>query len=191
MYTDLKNLLDGLMERQLEENTFVGASLYILKNGKQIYRNNFGMADKARAVPVRDDTIFRLYSMTKPITAAAAMILYDRGRLHLDDPVSWFIKGFDEPKVYHGDKLVPAKRQIKIRDLFTMTSGLVYPDAGTPAGDAMSELFDGFYKGAYAGKAMSTLEMCEEIGKRPLCCDPGELWNYGTSADVLAGVVEA
>ena len=182
--------LDVLMNDQLKNGVMTGGTLCVIKDGEQLYRKNFGMADTARKIPVRDNTIFRLYSMTKPITAAATMILYDRGVIDLYDSVSWYIEGFKNQKVATDKGIVPVNRDVNIKDLLTMTSGLVYPDRGTPAGDAMSDLFDEYYKGVFAGSGMSTLEICSKIGMQPLCAQPGEIWNYGTSADILGGVIE-
>lgn len=187
----LKEKLDALMKNQIETNTMKGGSLMVIHKGKVIYRGNFGMADEARNYPVRNDTIFRLYSMTKPITAAALMILYDRGLIDLYDSVCWYLPGFRNQKVLTGDGEVPVNRDVRIMDLLTMTSGLMYPERGeVPAGIKMADLFDEFNEAAEKGKAYSTVEMCNKIGEQPLCAQPGEIWNYGTSADIAGGIIE-
>lgn len=190
MNVDKLLVLDKLMERQIAEKQMKGGSLRIIKDGKRIYDKCFGMADEARNKPIAENTIYRMYSMTKPITAAALMILYDRGDIDLHDSVCWYLEGFKNQTVEDENGVVPVKREMTIMDLLTMTSGLMYPDRVNPAGNKMADLFDEFYRKAWDGKAYSTVEMCNLIGKQPLCAQPGECWNYGTSADVIAGIVE-
>lgn len=185
------NRLNELMQGQVDSGAIVGGSLSVIKDGKRIFSGCYGLADKASGKPVQEDTIFRMYSMTKPITAAALMILYDRGEIDLYDCVSWYLEGFKNQKVLSDDgTLSDVKRDVTIKDLLTMTSGLMYPDRVNPAGNKMADLFDEFYRRAERGEAYSTVEMCNLIGQQPLCAQPGDIWNYGTSADIIAGIVE-
>ena len=167
-----------------------GCAACVLKDGQPVYKGWCGMADEARGIPWTEDTIVRLYSMTKPITAAAAMILLDRGRLDLEDKVSWFIPGFKDQKVWTEDGLVPVKNEVTIRHLLNMTSGLCYPDDWFPAGKAMSELYTRLDEEYKAGKPSDTLTYANLIGQQPLAFQPGEKWLYGTSADILGAVIE-
>lgn len=150
-----------------------------------------GHADIAQNTPICRDTLFRLYSLTKPLTAVAAMMLVECGELDLLSPVSDFLEGFQDQRVAVGDtETVPVKRPVQVRDLFTMTSGLCYPGDGTPAERAAAELFDAFKQETDQGAPPDTLAVANRIGRLPLAFHPGESWLYGTSADILGAVVE-
>jgi CubicO group peptidase (beta-lactamase class C family) len=147
----------------------------------------------ATGLPMTDDTIFRLYSMSKPITNVAAMMLVDEGRLRLDDPLAKYIPSFAEAKVGvekkadNGEKvleLVPAARPITIQDLMTQTSGIVYGFYG-----------DGMVRGLYRDAKIydgdfDNAEFAERIARLPLAVQPGTLWDYGHSTDILGRVIE-
>jgi len=184
--------LDEMMQSQVDCGMIPGGHLRIIKDGVRLYDKCFGMADKARGISVSDNTIYRLYSMTKPVTAVAAMILYDRGLIDLNDSVCWYLDGFSNQMVETKDGTVPANREVKIIDLLTMTAGLMYPDRNiNPSGDKMADLFDEYYRRAFSGNGTySTVEMCNEMGKIPLFAQPGTCWNYSVCADVLGAVVE-
>lgn len=182
--------ITDMLKGQVESGTVKGAAACVLKNGQPIYKGWYGMADEARGIKWTEDTIVRLYSMTKPITAAAAMILMDRGQLDLQDKVSWYIEGFKNQKVLDENGLRDAESEVTIKQLLDMTSGLCYPDDWFPAGAEMSKLYtrlDNEYK---AGKPSDTLQYADLIGQQPLAFQPGEKWLYGTSADVLGAVIE-
>lgn len=186
---ELERITD-MLRSQVESGIVKGAAACVLKNGMPIYKGWFGMADEARNIRWQEDTIVRLYSMTKPITAAAAMILLDRGQLDLQDKVSWYIPGFMDQKVWTEDGLVPVSCEVTIKNLLDMTSGLCYPDDWFPAGAEMAKLYsrlDAEYK---AGDPSDTLTYANLIGQQPLAFHPGEKWMYGTSADILGAVIE-
>lgn len=185
----LEKITDMLKE-QVQKGEVKGAGAYVLKNGRPIYRANVGMADEARGIKWANDTIVRLYSMTKPITAAAVMLLCDRGKLDLFDRVSWYIPSFAAQSVLNESESAPAKSEITIKQLLDMTSGCCYPDANYPAGAKMQELYNRMEKDVQQGKPWDTLTLINEIGKQPLAFQPGEGWIYGTSADILGAVVE-
>lgn len=185
-------LISDMLRSQVESGEIKGGSAYVLRHGRPIFRMNAGMADEARGIKWADDTIVRLYSMTKPITAAAAMILLDRGKLDLFDKVSWYIPGFRNQTVLNNDgSTEPVKNEVCIKDLLDMTSGLCYPDRGFPAGDAMSDLYDKICGEVAQGNPTDTMGYANKIGRQPLAFQPGEKWMYGTSADVLGAVIEA
>ena len=166
------------------------ASIAFYRHGEEKLRYVCGMADIEAAKPLREDSLFRLYSLTKPVTAVTAMALVERGQLDLLAPVKEFLPGFAQQTVAVGDQLVPAKRDVTVRDLFSMTSGLTYPGEGNRAEQSMAKLFDLWMERRAAGDVMDTQTLCNEIGKQPLAFQPGEGWNYGTSADVLGTVLE-
>jgi len=137
------------------------------------------------------DSIFRIYSMTKPITSVAAMMLYEEGRFQLDDPISRFLPAFANPQVFTGGsarkpETVAAERPITFRDLFTHTSGLTYGFMGTSPVDAMYRL-----NGLDGGTTQhSTAEFINSLAQMPLQFQPGTRWNYSMSTDVLGHLVE-
>ena len=183
--------ISGMLRSQVESGAAVGCSAYVMKNGRPIYRMNAGMADEARGIKWTDDTIVRLYSMTKPVTAAAAMILIDRGQLDIYDKVSWFIPGFRNQTVLTENGPEPLSREVCVKDLLDMTSGLAYPDRNYPAGSVMQDLYDKICEEVAAGKLVDTLEYANRIGQVPLAFQPGDRWMYGSSADILGAVIEA
>lgn len=162
------------------------------RDGEEKFYHASGYADLGRNTPVERNTIFRLYSLTKPMTAVAAMTLVERGQLDIMAPVSDFLEGFRDQHVAVGEgKTVPVKQPMLVRDLFSMTSGLCYPGEATPAERAMARLYETFDQDDPDAPAFDTLAAANLMGKQPLAFQPGESWLYGTSADVLGAVIEA
>lgn len=189
---DYKETIDKLIEQELREGKINGASFLALHKGREAYFNTYGYADRENGIPMRRDTIIRLFSMTKPITAAAVMILAERGEIDLRDPVSKYLPYFAGQKVYHtGGTLVPAERENTVWDMLNMTSGIPYPDLTHEPGRQMDRIFRELIGRRVKGERVDTQEYLREIAKVPLCFQPGEKWMYGLSADVLGGVVEA
>jgi CubicO group peptidase (beta-lactamase class C family) len=170
-----------------------GATLLIQQHGHPVYFENFGLRDVENKQPMTADTIFRLYSMSKPVTSVAAMMLVDDGKLALGDPVSKYIPAFADVKVgvekvdANGKPelvLEPVNHAITIEDLLRHTSGLTYGFYGDSAARKRyvnSDLFDGDFDNAL---------FTERLAKLPLAEQPGTLWDYGHSTDVLGRVVE-
>jgi CubicO group peptidase (beta-lactamase class C family) len=170
-----------------------GAILLLQQHGRPVYFENFGVRDVATRLSMSPDTIFRLYSMSKPITSVLAMMLVEDGKLGLDDPVAKYIPGFAEMKVGSETKaddgrvtltLVPLDRPVTIRDLLRHTSGLPYGFAG---GGAVRELYaaaDLFHSN------LSNADFVAKIVSLPLVEQPGTVWDYGHSTDVLGRVIE-
>jgi CubicO group peptidase (beta-lactamase class C family) len=170
-----------------------GSILLIQQHGKPVYHEFFGVRDVATKLPLTDDTIFRLYSMTKAITSVAAMMLIDEGKLGLLDPVAKYIPSFAnakvgvEKKADNGEKvleLVPVNRPITIKDLMTQTSGITYGFYGNSMvrrAYADARIYDGDFDNA---------EFAERIARLPLAEQPGTLWDYGHSTDILGRVIE-
>ncbi len=169
-----------------------GVSALILHKGKELYYNAFGDADAERGIPMKRDTIIRLYSMTKPITAAAVMLLAEQGKVDLWEPVSRYLPCFRGQKVWDNVKgEIPAERENTIYDLLNMTSGITYPDGATEPGRRMKAVVDDFVARRERGERVDTQEYMRGIASVPLCFQPGDRWMYGYSADVLGGIVEA
>jgi len=170
-----------------------GAILLIEQHGKPVYHEFFGVRDPATKQPMTDDTIFRIFSMTKPITSVAAMMLVDQGKLKLDDAVEKYIPSFGKAKVGvekkadNGEKtleLVPLKRAITIQDLMAQSSGITYGfygDSMVRKAYANAKIYDGDFTNA---------EFAERIARLPLAEQPGTLWNYGHSTDILGRIIE-
>lgn len=181
--------LQKVINKEINSNILLGASVGIWKDGNKIFREDFGFMDLDRKNDMRSDGIYRLYSSTKPITATAAMILFERGIIDLYDSVSKYLDGFKSQNVYVDGKIVPANRPVTIIDLLNMTSGLVYPGTDL-SGIDMKNVFENGISAALSGNGLSTVEFCNQIGSVPLAYQPGELWRYGTSADILGAVIE-
>ena len=183
--------VDALMQRYVDEKKMAGMTIAIARDGKVAYLHSVGMADIAAKQPMRDDTIARYYSMSKPITAVAALMLVEEGRLRLEDELTDYLPEFRDVKVYAGQnadggmKTEPPAKPIRIRDLFTHTSGFTYAGMGdqTPVGDA--------YEKADIMRPDRTLEeFSKVIATLPLKVQPQTDYTYGVSTDILGRVIE-
>lgn len=169
----------------------VGAAVSVIHKGEEVFRNEYGMADREKNIPMERDSIFRCYSMTKPVTSVAVMTLVEAGDLSLSDSVSIYLPGFRDQKVLTEDGLVPVEREVTIQDLMDMTAGVVYPDASFPAGAVMQEMIDEYYRKIFEeDEPTTTYDLANLIGQQPLAFQPGTQWNYSFCADVLGAVVE-
>lgn len=188
---DYKEVMDQIVKDGIENGAIVGANVLLLQHGKELYSCSQGFADKETRLAMTRDTIFRLFSMTKPVTAVAVLILAERGKLDLLDNVSQYIPEFANVKVWSADgTLLPLKREVRIMDLLTMTSGVPYPDTDCEPARQMDQLFRDIKMDLEKGHPTDTLDYCRKIASIPLCFQPGENWRYGLSADILGGIVE-
>lgn len=189
---DYKETMDKLIQAEIDKGFINGGSALVMQDGKELYFNALGYADKEKGIPMKRDTIIRLFSMSKPITAAATMILAERGDIDLWDPVSKYLPCFANQKVWGWDgKLAPVQRDSTIWDMLNMTSGIPYPDMNHEPGRQMNTLFHELIERRRNGERVDTQECLRRIAEIPLCFQPGEKWMYGLSADVLGGVIEA
>ena len=157
----------------------------IARKGKIAHFETIGMQDIKNKKPVEPDTIFRIYSMSKPITTVAVMVLYDEGHIQLEDPVENYIPTFKDMKVFNNEqtKTHTAKNKMTIKHLLTHTSGLTYGWGDRPV--------DKLYAKLKVFERDSTLaEKVEKLSKIPLVFEPGKRWKYGVSTDVLGYLVE-
>lgn len=177
------------LQASIEKNEVAGGNLLVIHRGEEQFYHEDGLADREAGKPIRRDSLFRLYSMTKPITATAVMLLVECGELDLFEPVSKFLPGFKNQKVADGDRLVPVEREADVRDMLNMTAGLVY-GGPHPAGRATEALLEEVDRRLYGDSPMSTLEFANRLGECPLFYQPGSSWSYGTSADVLGAIIE-
>jgi CubicO group peptidase (beta-lactamase class C family) len=185
--------LDAYIKNEIAGNKIPGAVMMIQRNGKTAYFNSFGVRDPGTKEPMTPNSIFRIYSMSKPITTVAAMMLVEEGKLQLDEPLSKYIPAFASVKVgvekkgedgAMGLDMVPAKRPITIQDLMRHTSGLTYGFFG-----------EGLVKKAYVEAELTAgdvdnAEFAERIAKLPLVYQPGTTWDYSQSTDILGRVIE-
>jgi CubicO group peptidase (beta-lactamase class C family) len=167
-----------------------GGALLIARKGKIVYFESFGWLDAVAKTPMPKNAIFRIYSMSKPITSVAAMILVEQGKLLLSDPVQKYIPAFANMKVAvqmpgtPDIELVPATRPITIQDLLRHTSGLTYGFmSGTPVAKMYAEA-------NLLGFSTTNSDFADAIAKLPLAAQPGSNWNYSNSTDVLGRVIE-
>jgi CubicO group peptidase (beta-lactamase class C family) len=179
--------LTDIMGRQVEEKKAPGVSMLIARHGKIAYRQSVG-ALRPGGPAMTDDAIFRIYSMTKPIVSVAAMMLVEEGRLLITDPVSKYIPAFANAKVgiVNGDRLglAPLKRPITVQDLMRHTSGLTYGFTGVSPVQKLT-------RAANVVNSNQTLaENVDAMAALPLMHQPGEVWEYSLSTDVLGRVVE-
>lgn len=173
----------------IDNHELAGANLLVMHKGQELLYLEDGQADLEADIPIQRDSLFRLYSMTKPVTAAAVMVLFEGGLLDLSEPVSKFLPGFRNQQVAVDGNLVPVEREVTLHHLLSMTSGLVY-GGEDPAGKATEALFEEVDKRLLGEDPMGTVELANRLGKCPLAFQPGTDWRYGTSADVLGAVVE-
>lgn len=186
---NLKNRVLDCMEAAMANHECPGLSLLVMKDGQEALYAEAGYADLASARPVRRDSIFRLYSQSKPVTAAAAMLLMERGVIDLMDPVEKYLPGFRNQRVWTKEGLSAVNRPMQVLDLLGMTSGLCYPDADAP-GQYAARLFEEQHALILQGGGMDTVTFANRMGELPLAFQPGDQFRYGTSADVLGAVVE-
>lgn len=179
-----------LMDQAVEQGSTAGILLCVRQNGREILYEEAGWADMERKIPIRQDTIFRLYSMTKPITAAAAMILMEQGRLDLGENVSEYLPEFERAYI-ETENGRRAAEPVMVHQLLQMTSGLGYGSLESSADRKALEYLESCMAGAEAGHPVSTREFAEGIAGLPLLFAPGASWKYGFSADVLGAVIEA
>ena len=186
----LKEKLEKCLKQEVENQEAAGLSVLVRKDGKDLCYASAGMADTASGKPVERDSIFRLYSQSKPITAAAAMILADRGMLDLQTEVDRYLPGFRNPRIVASDgQTVPTWRAPWVLELLGMTAGLSYPDAD-PAGQYAARVFEEDQELIRQGGGMDTVTFCNRLGEQPLAFAPGTSWRYSTCADVLGAVIE-
>ena len=178
-----------VIRTEIEDDYLAGANLLVIKDGEEVLYHEDGYADKETATPIKRDSIFRLYSATKPVTATAVMMLLERGEIDLYDPVSKYLEGFKNQMVEENDKLVSTNREMIIKDLLSMTSGLTYGGENI-AGKETAALFKEIEERLFGDSPLGTVEAMNKLGRCTLSFQPGTYWQYGSSADVLGAIVE-
>ena len=185
--------IDDYVRADIAKGVVPGATMTVVRHGKVAYRRAWGERDPTNSAPMTDDAIFRIYSMSKPITTVAAMMLVEEGRLGLQEPVAKYIPQFANVKVgveRNGDNgqrvldLVDPRQPMTIQDLMRHTSGITYGFFG-----------DSLVKKAYTDSHITrgdfdNAEFADRIAKLPLAYQPGTTWDYSHSTDVLGRVIE-
>lgn len=160
-----KETMDKLLQKTVAEGEAVGVSALVIHKNKEIYFNAAGFANREKELPMRRDTICRMFSMTKPITATAVMILAERGEIDLWDPVSKYLPEFSKQKVWTDSGLIPAERDSTIWDLLNMLSGITYPDQSHEPGRRMDKLFRELISRRQQGECVDTREYLKRIAE--------------------------
>ena len=176
----------------VQDGRLPGWQVQVTRRGEVAYRENHGFRDLESRLPIEDDTVFRIYSMTKPITSVAAMMLFEEGRFELTDPIAKYIPAFADMRVYEGGPALkpvtrPAAGPIRVQHLLNHTSGLTY---GFHHIHVQDEIYRnaGFEWGVPKGHTLE--QAVADWAKLPLRFDPGTRWNYSVATDVLGRLVE-
>jgi CubicO group peptidase (beta-lactamase class C family) len=184
--------IDEHYTRYVDDGRLAGWLLTVSRHGKLVHVARYGQRDREAGLPVEPDTLWRIYSMTKPITSVAAMMLYEEGALQLTDPVSAFIPSFNRVRVYTGGSdqrptTVPAIEPVRVWHLLTHTAGLTY---GFHRAHPMDALYRDAGFDVETKPGMTLEEACDIWAGIPLLFQPGAEWNYSVATDVLGRVVE-
>ena len=174
-----------VMQGYVDDGRIAGFLTVVARRGKIVHFETIGMGDIENNEPIEADTIFRIHSMSKPITSVAVMMLYEEGHFQLDTPVSRFIPEFKDMKVYNDDQseILDATKEVTIKHLLTHTAGIIYGWGGEPADKRFQE--------ANIFEPGTTLAgMAQKLSTVPLVHEPGEDWTYGVSTDLLGYLVE-
>jgi CubicO group peptidase (beta-lactamase class C family) len=181
--------IEEILNKEIEEGQLAGAAISVIYKGQKVINSCLGYANLESGKLVTENTIFRIYSMSKPIAAVATMILVERGKIDIFAPVSQYLPAFENMLICGKDGLVNAENNILVKDLLNMTSGIVYPDVDE-AGKYMDNLFVEVQNRLSNGERISTQELCNMIAKQPLAFRPGERWRYGLSVDIMGAIIE-
>ena len=190
------------LKQEIDEGKLPGVVVMVARKGKLVYSDAIGFQDKGSSKPMAFDSLFRIYSMTKPLVAVGAMVLVEEGKIQLTDPVSKFLPAFkgQQVSVARADgefakisyAIVPADRENTIQDLFRHTAGLVYGEitVNTPVKEAYIKA--GLYNTDrdYDARGLTPPDFVERIAKAPLAHQPGTVWEYSLAIDVLGRVIE-
>jgi len=187
-----------VFKKEIADGSFRGAVVLVARKGKLVHHEAIGMQTASK--PMAEDSIFRIYSMTKPFASVAAMMLVEEGRLQLTDPVGKFLPGFDKMQVSVANKtdqgttysLVPAERPMTVQDLLRHTSGLAYGEItqNAPVKEGLEKAGVYHKEIDYEARGVTPAEQIQRMASVPLAFHPGTTWNYSLSVDILGRVVE-
>ncbi len=174
--------LDALVEKQRDKGALLGATMIVEHKGKRVYENTFE--------PDRPDSIYKIFSMTKPITAFAAMILYERGLLDPMSKVSDYLPAYADCKVVSSDGIKKARNEMTVKDLLNMTSGIVYAGDFGEAERLMAKIYKEARAQSESGILKTNVDVCNKLAEAGVAFEPGETFRYGHSADIMGGIIE-
>ena len=187
--------LDRAMQDDIDQKKLAGVVVLIARHGSVVHHKAFGMADIESGKKMRTDYLVRMYSMTKPITSTALLMLYEEGKFQLTDPLEKYIPAFRGVKVFAGldengrMKYEEPKRKITIQDVFRHTAGFSYGGGGDPAN--LSPVDKAYAEAGIDFNTMGSLkELVDKLATVPLLYHPGEQWVYSVAHDVQAYLVE-
>ena len=191
MSTERLKRITSWLEAQVSSNRLAGCSALVARHGEIVYQQSTGQSDVEAGKAFADDTIVRAFSMTKPITTVAAMMLYEEGAFQLDDPIALYLPEFSDTPVWAGgnaplEDTSPQKTPITVRQIMTHTSGLTY-------GFMQTNVVDAAYRKAGIGGPSDIKNLqawVKTAAEIPLVSQPGAQWNYSISTDVLGRLVE-
>ena len=174
-----------VMQGYVDDGRVAGLLTVVARRGKIVHFETIGMRDVENKKPIEADTIFRIHSMSKPITSVAVMMLYEEGHFQLDTPISKFIPEFKNMKVYNAEQteVSDAKNAVTVKHLLTHTAGIIYGWGGKPADKR-------FQEANIFASGTTLADMARKLSTVPLVHEPGEDWTYGVSTDVLGYLVE-
>lgn len=187
--SDSLKAASALMQEYVDEGKLPCVSTLVMRNGTVVHRSMHGYADIEKQVPLQEHQLFRIYSLSKPVTSVALMILYEEGMFELDDPVSDYLPEFEKTEVYLTDTdppvLIPQNEQITIRHLLTHTSGLTY---GWDPYSYVDSLYNAVHPPLWESSSLSVFS--EQLARLPLKYQPGSRWEYSVSLDIAGYLVE-
>ncbi|MDR2808814.1 MAG: beta-lactamase family protein, partial [Spirochaetaceae bacterium] len=187
--------IDAYLQRIVGIKQVAGVSASLIRHGEEAYCKSFGMQDIENHIPMNNDSLYRIFSMTKTFTVVAAMTLYEKGLFKLSDPISEFLPAFAAMQVVQHDERgvmmrpVPARTPITFEHLFTMTSGIPYPGPDSYSARIFAKEVKEIRE-VNKNDAIGTAEIVDAVAQVPLCFHPGEFWMYGFSHDVLGRIIE-
>lgn len=190
---DIKDIVKDCMDRAVARHEVPGCSFCLIRDSKEQFYLESGYANIEKQLPIRRDNIYRLYSMSKPVTAATVMTLVQDGYLDLQEPVAHFFPSYAHQQYETPDgeiRPVAPENIMKIHHLLNMTAGLSYPGIGSAAGRETTAVYDDLDKRLGTDAAMTTAEFAERIGECTLLFEPGKGWCYSVCADILGAIVE-
>ena len=184
--------INQVMQAYVDDHKFAGIVTLVARHGKIVHLQKFGQRSLETAQPMELDTLFRIYSMTKPITSVAVMMLLEEGCLRLSDPLSDFVPAFKEMRALShlggtSYETVPAKRQITLRDLLTHSSGIAY---GLDQNAYIDLLYQQAVWSKFQKEELSLESLCEIVASLPLAFQPGSAFRYSLATDILGCVVQ-
>ncbi|MCI5904458.1 MAG: beta-lactamase family protein [Oscillospiraceae bacterium] len=186
----MQDKIYSAIKSSVDSGSTSGVNVLILKDGKEEAYCQYGYRDLENKTPMSRDTIFRLYSQTKPVTAAAAMLLVSQGKIDLSSWLSDYMPEFEKSYINVSGERVPAQKHITVRDLLNMTSGLPYPGDWNESVKQSGEVFWKMEQRLYSDDPVSTAEFAKMMSEVDLCFEPGSEFMYGTSADILGALIE-